>query len=403
MTVAVARPASTVVVVRPLRSTSFEVLLVRRNDNVAFMAGAYVFPGGRVDDEDRVLAKQLERQAPPASRFHDLTPAEELAYRVAAVREMEEEAALWIRTSDLIPIAHWITPEIEARRYDTRFFLAQLPAGQEARHDDSEMTALVWATPVEAIDQCERGDILLPPPTWTTLKQLGRFQALEDALEWARTKPIVTIQPGFFRDDERTMLTLPGDPLHPTIAGWDVPEYTRFVLEAGRRWKPVRADLRAPASVNGLRLARVAPLVDQLLDLFNRRSMDLPEGLFDRRTQFLINGTAFEEMLGQSPGDPLILMLARGPAGYRFTAKAIQHALPDARLQRGELSEREAEGKAVVHAQCWLSGHLRGSGDAIETVFGVELVMNSAGAIERAAATLDTATLARLREARLRP
>lgn len=150
--------------------------------------------------------------------------------------------------------------------------------------------------------------------------------------------------------------------------------------------------------------SRITPLLDQLIELFNRRSMDLPGGLFDRRTQFLINGTAFEEMLGSVDGtSPLILMLSRGPAGYRFTAKAVQHAVPDAALQRGELSEAEADGTAVIRGQCWLSGHLRGSSDAIEAVFDVELVLNTAGAVGRAAVTLDEPTLHRLREARLRP
>ena len=72
--------------------------------------------------------------------------------------------------------------------------------------------------------------------------------------------------------------------------------------------------------------ARLTAIVDRLIDLFNRQSLDLPDGLFTRHTQFRLNGVPFEEMLGRSPGDPLVLMLARGPAGYRFAAKAVQHA-----------------------------------------------------------------------------
>jgi hypothetical protein len=68
--------------------------------------------------------------------------------------------------------------------------------------------------------------------------------------------------------------------------------------------------------------------VDDLVGLFNRKSMDIPGGLFGRRTQFLLNGTAFEAMLGRAADDPLVLMIARGPAGYRFAIKALQHALP---------------------------------------------------------------------------
>jgi 8-oxo-dGTP pyrophosphatase MutT (NUDIX family) len=230
------RPAATVVVVQE-GASPFEVLLVRRSDKVAFMAGAFVFPGGRVDEEDRAHAREL---APPSdrSRFTDLTPETELAYRVAAVRELQEEASLKLSVDDLIPFAHWVTPEIETRRYDTRFFLARMPAGQNAQHDEGEMIELVWLAPHEAVERGRRDAILLAPPTWTTLRELARFDSLERAVDWARTKPIVRVQPGFILDEIQTMLTLPGDPLHPTIPGWEIPEDTRFVLDHGR-WKPV--------------------------------------------------------------------------------------------------------------------------------------------------------------------
>jgi 8-oxo-dGTP pyrophosphatase MutT (NUDIX family) len=235
----VPRPASTVVVLRSTAAASVEVLLVRRNDKVAFMAGAHVFPGGRVDDEDRARATELPRNDGP-SRFPDLTAASELPFRIAAVREMQEEAALTLAASDLIPFAHWVTPEVETRRYDTRFFLARMPPGQTARHDDGETIALAWLTPSEAIERCRRGEIMLPPPTWTTLKQLARFRTADETFAWATTNVIVRVQPGLHKGPHETMLTLPGDPLYPAIPGWEVPEDTRFVLEEGKRWKPTR-------------------------------------------------------------------------------------------------------------------------------------------------------------------
>src|SRR5262245_40258152 len=119
-----ARPASTVIVLR--EGSPFEILMVRRNDTVAFMAGSYVFPGGRVDDGDRPPASG----GLPRAAFRDLSDAEEAAYRAAAVRELEEEASVRIGIDDLQPYAHWVTPEIETRRYDTRFFLARMPRGQ---------------------------------------------------------------------------------------------------------------------------------------------------------------------------------------------------------------------------------------------------------------------------------
>lgn len=148
--------------------------------------------------------------------------------------------------------------------------------------------------------------------------------------------------------------------------------------------------------------AGVAGLVDQLIDLFNRRSLDLPDGLFTRQTQFLLNGAAFEEMLGRSPSDPLVLMLARGPAGYRFAATAVQHAVPDARLQRGELTERVTDGASVVATQCRLSGRLRGGAEPLEVLIDVTLRFRGTAA-DQVAGTVDPGALERLREARLRP
>lgn len=148
--------------------------------------------------------------------------------------------------------------------------------------------------------------------------------------------------------------------------------------------------------------ARVTGLVDELITLFNRHSEDLPDGLFDRRTQFLLNGVPYEEMVGRSPSDPLVLMLTRGPAGYRFALKAILHAVPDARLERGEFASTTRSTQPVLACQCWLSGHFRGTGAPVETMFDVELVVAQSGAIERAAVDIDETALARIREARLR-
>jgi hypothetical protein len=114
-------------------------------------------------------------------------------------------------------------------------------------------------------------------------------------------------------------------------------------------------------------------LIDQLIMLFNERSMDLPDGYFTRHTQFQLNGVPFEEMLGRSPQDPLVLMITRGAAGYRFTAKAVQHAIPDAKLVRGELNETIDGGATIVSGQCWLSGHYRGLGDPAELLVDVDL------------------------------
>lgn len=234
-TIAALRPAATVIVLRA--GDPFEILMVRRNDKVAFMAGSFVFPGGRVDDADHPPAG--ERLSP--ATFPDLTDVEEAAYRMAAVRELQEEANVYLTVDDLHPFAHWVTPEVETRRYDTRFFVARMPAGQEAKHDEGETTALEWLSPNEAIARFERRELLLPPPTWTSIRQLAKRSSIDDVIESARRQKIVRVMPGFRKTDTEFMLMLPGDPLVPAIPGWEVPEETRFVLEDGARWQPLKA------------------------------------------------------------------------------------------------------------------------------------------------------------------
>jgi hypothetical protein len=141
--------------------------------------------------------------------------------------------------------------------------------------------------------------------------------------------------------------------------------------------------------------------IDHLLALFNARQMDLPDGLFDRKTQFVLNGAPFEMLLGQPPDDPLVLMLTRGPAGYRFVTKSLQHAVPDGSVERGDVVTTGDPFSAGL--KLWLSGHLRGTGEAIETVVDITLHFAPAGPVDVAHATVDAASLDRLREARLQP
>lgn len=147
--------------------------------------------------------------------------------------------------------------------------------------------------------------------------------------------------------------------------------------------------------------ATLTTLVDQLVELFNKRSLDLPDGYFTKHTRLLLNDVPFEEMLGRPARDPLVLLLTRGPAGYRFTAKAVQHAVPDGRLQRGELEEAGEADRRVVTGQCWLSGHFRGAGEPAELLFTFELRLNGS-TIERAHVRLDPEMLEQLQAARRR-
>jgi hypothetical protein len=141
--------------------------------------------------------------------------------------------------------------------------------------------------------------------------------------------------------------------------------------------------------------------LDRVIALFNAKAMDLPDGLFDRRTQFVLNGAPFETLLGQPPNDPLVLMLTRGPAGYRFMTKALQHALTGARVERGDV--HAGDEPATMTTSLWLSGTLRGTGEALNTVVSVSLKLAAAGHVEIAEATLDAPDLDRLRAARILP
>jgi 8-oxo-dGTP pyrophosphatase MutT (NUDIX family) len=248
--------------------------MVRRNDKVAFMAGAYVFPGGRIDDTDVAAPPEACDGLSSPGRYADLSPADEARSRVAAIRELLEEAGvllarrggawadaetaailrtqlapgsalvpllaaqgLTVALDAVMPFAHWVTPEIEIRRFDTRFMLATMPDGQHATHDAGETTALEWVAPDAAIIRARRGEIQLPPPTWSTLRRLTAFDSVEGAWRWAASTPIVRIQPGFFRNGDRTTLTLPGDPTYPRPPECEPFEETRFELSGGV-WRP---------------------------------------------------------------------------------------------------------------------------------------------------------------------
>jgi hypothetical protein len=139
--------------------------------------------------------------------------------------------------------------------------------------------------------------------------------------------------------------------------------------------------------------------IDLVIGYFNSRKLDLPDGFFDRKTQFVINGATFESLLSAAPNDPLVLMLARGPAGYRFTAKALQHAIPDARIERGDLATDGDPFK--ITSRLWLSGKLRDTGEPINSLVSVTLRLTPAGTVEMAEAAVEPADLERIRKARL--
>ncbi len=231
----VARPAATVLLLRD-GSLGPEAFLLQRTKRAAFLAGAHVFPGGALDKADqdpRVLRRVAGLNDAGASERLGL-PSGGLAYWVAAVRECFEEAGillaegedgraldaqqaarlaqyrgmlhagklafaeflererLVLRARDLAYFGHWITAPGRARRFDTRFFLALAPEGQDGSHDGTELIASLWLRPQEALEREASGAMDLVFATKNTLADLTRFARARDALEHAREAEVET-------------------------------------------------------------------------------------------------------------------------------------------------------------------------------------------------------------------
>jgi hypothetical protein len=117
--------------------------------------------------------------------------------------------------SSLVPLSRWVTPTAEAKRYDTQFFAACVPTNQRdhAGADGNEVSSGLWITPTNALQATKRGEMVLAPPTVATLEDIAgcsRFSALR-ALSW----PTAPIEPVFVKHDDRVIIALPGDALHP--------------------------------------------------------------------------------------------------------------------------------------------------------------------------------------------
>jgi len=250
--VLVPKDAATVMLVRD--DPDLEVFMLRRNHASVWIAGATVFPGGAVDDDDR-HPRWTDRctgwDDTRASRAIERETGG-LGFFVAAVRETFEEAGvllardaagapvdaslthlsearadlnggvqdfggfvddhdLALATDELHVFSHWITPPGGPRRYDTWFFLAAAPPG-EYRHDDSELIASAWVRPVDALAAADRGEMDLIFPTRRNLEALARFDRSADALEAARAADPSTGGSFVTESVEGRRIALPGDP-----------------------------------------------------------------------------------------------------------------------------------------------------------------------------------------------
>ena len=215
--VAVARPSSTVVLVREGKRAP-ELLLMRRHERSAF-GGAHAFPGGVLEDADRRVDDHCTGITPAAADVL-LDTEGALAYFSAAVRELFEESgvllasaattgvnldaardalndgaldwqdfvrdnALQLHCDALHYFSFWITPEALPRRFSTRFFLAALPDGQDAAHCGGELTDSCWMSAAEALAACRDGSITLHFPTIRTLEALAGCRTVDELVEWA--------------------------------------------------------------------------------------------------------------------------------------------------------------------------------------------------------------------------
>lgn len=237
----VARPASTVLLVRD-GASGLEVFMVVRHHKIDFASGALVFPGGSVDPGDYAIAADPARCAADAA-----TDERGRALRVAAIRETFEECGVLLARprgasalidgarcaaiaakaagrsfSELIaaedlslaldaltPFAHWITPPIMPKRFDTHFYIAPAPADQSALHDGSESVDSTWINPGRALADAETGKYTIVLATRLNLRRLGESHDVASALAAVRARRIVTVEPTAVKSETGFTLTIP--------------------------------------------------------------------------------------------------------------------------------------------------------------------------------------------------
>lgn len=284
--------AATVVLLRE-GAEGMEVFLMRRHRRQSFMGGAHVFPGGRVDEGD-----SLEELT---GFIHDYNP-QVLKYRLqepllsedgvrglymAAIRETFEESGVLLARENtgnavvsrrpqaetagvemdtlrydlhggtvsladvalrldirydpglLIPYAHWITPEVEKTRFNTRFFLAPAPSNQVATHDNLELTESLWITPACALEMHNNGDMVLMPPTLKTIEEINEYSSAETFMEKVRARTIYPILPQAFIHGDDFGVLLPHDPEYtiPDFKQPARPGETSRIIMAGGIWR----------------------------------------------------------------------------------------------------------------------------------------------------------------------
>ena len=270
------RDAATVIILRD-SPRGLEVFLVRRHGLSDVLGGAYVFPGGKLDDSDMQLdpathLDQPDQQLLAALAEPQLAPQQARGLFVAALREAFEECGvlfghgahqqhslqlaqqikagrsfnqvlgdlqLRLQTQSVLPWSRWITPKsstVSRKRFDTRFFVAALPAHQVARHDSIETTESVWLAPRVALEQYWSRQIEMAPPQIMTLAHLARFGSVDKVLQAARNAAPPLIEPEHMEESGATAICYPGDARH-SVCTPAMPGPTRLQIR-NQRFEP---------------------------------------------------------------------------------------------------------------------------------------------------------------------
>ena len=279
------RPAATVVMLRDGDGSGdgsgnggLEVFLLKRHGLSDVLGGAYVFPGGKVDrfDAELDMATHLDQPLPDlhaALNEPDIDALTAAGLYIAAVREAFEESGilfaqgaththaaqatqllraghafdevlaqmqLRLDTRRLAPWSRWITPKVPSlttKRFDTRFFVAAVPTGQIAVHDNIEATESIWLAPRAALEQYRDGHIMLAPPQIMSLAHLARHNTVQSVLLEARSRMPPVIAPEPFEHEGTRVVCYPGDERH-SVGERALPGPTRLHYR-NKKFEPV--------------------------------------------------------------------------------------------------------------------------------------------------------------------
>ena len=248
------KPAATVILMREAEESGFEIFIVKRSSRSSF-GSLYVFPGGKLDPEDteRDLYACCEGMNDEEASARLGIENDGLSFWIACIRECFEETgvlltnpsdsliqeyeklsslrkqlnnkeisfkdiciseSLRLRTNNIVPCAHWITPAIEPKRFDTRFFLAKVNDKQLASHDGFELTESFWIKPKDALVKLKEGKMNMILPTISNIEQLAEFSSAFEAFNYFEglgNNAIESILPKFVKQDGKWVGFLPGE------------------------------------------------------------------------------------------------------------------------------------------------------------------------------------------------